>query len=228
MVNIKRSQPAPKCLSVEKLKKNGDYKCGNVIERLQHDFHNKCYLCEEKEPSTINVEHLVPHKGTNKDLMFDWNNLFWSCGHCNNTKLAKYEKVLDCTNNSKHILDLLKFEIRPFPVEVVEVFPLNQDVSVIETAQLLNEIYNGTTKLKITEGLNIKKKILDELISFNELLHEYFNNDDKSVIEKVKEKVEQKLSTNSAFTAFKVWIVKSNSKLYEEFGEMIPQLKNNN
>ena len=33
------------------------------------------------------VEHLLPHlDGKYPKRKFDWNNLFWSCGHCNNVK----------------------------------------------------------------------------------------------------------------------------------------------
>ena len=41
------------------------------------------------------VEHLIPHKG-NKDLEFEWNNLFLACPHCNNIKRDKYTPILDC------------------------------------------------------------------------------------------------------------------------------------
>lgn len=34
------------------------------------------------------MEHLLPHKnGKYLDRKFDWNNLFWACGHCNNVKI---------------------------------------------------------------------------------------------------------------------------------------------
>ena len=44
MINITKSQPAPLCLSTEKEKANGDYKCGEVLKRITKDFHNKCYI----------------------------------------------------------------------------------------------------------------------------------------------------------------------------------------
>jgi uncharacterized protein (TIGR02646 family) len=93
MIYIQKSQPAPECLAQQK-----DYKCGDVIPRLKADFHNKCYLCEDKGITSINVEHFIPHRG-DKNLMYDWDNLFYSCGHCNNTKLAipKFNNILNCT-----------------------------------------------------------------------------------------------------------------------------------
>ena len=59
MLYFKKSQPAPKCLAIEKKKSNGDYKCGTVLARLKDDFRNKCYICEYSKPPSINVEHFV-------------------------------------------------------------------------------------------------------------------------------------------------------------------------
>jgi len=80
MIYFEKSQPAPECLEKEKSKKSGNYKCAGVLKRLKDDFKNKCYICESKAPTTINVEHFKSHQG-DSDLKFDWNNLFWSCGH---------------------------------------------------------------------------------------------------------------------------------------------------
>ena len=223
MINIKKSKPAPLCLSEEKKKTNGDYKCGEVLTRLKNDFHNKCYLCEEKEPSSINVEHLFPHKG-DKNKKYDWNNLFWSCVHCNNTKLAKYENIINCTNFSQIVTDLLKFEINPFPFEQTFISPQTEEYKVVQTAKLLNEIYNGTTKLKNIEGENKRKKLITEIIEFNEKLHEYFEtgltNDEKI---QIKIKLRRYLSIESPFTAFKIWIIKNNTKLNNIFGDLLPK-----
>ena len=87
MVKIERSMPAPKSLFTEKAKANGSYEKTDVVEQLRKDFHNKCYICEIDNLQDPQVEHLRPHfNGKNKDLKFDWNNLFWSCGHCNGVK----------------------------------------------------------------------------------------------------------------------------------------------
>ena len=38
MINITKSQPAPECLSKEKEKANGDYKCGEVLKTDEGRF----------------------------------------------------------------------------------------------------------------------------------------------------------------------------------------------
>ena len=62
MVNYTKSQPPPASLAIEKAKgKSGKYNEADVLERLEADFYNKCYICEQKAPIAINVEHLVSH-----------------------------------------------------------------------------------------------------------------------------------------------------------------------
>lgn len=39
----------------------------------------------------MEVEHLRAHRGTDRDLMFDWNNLFLFCPHCTEYMLRKKE-----------------------------------------------------------------------------------------------------------------------------------------
>lgn len=108
MLFFEKSRPAPACLELEKNKRNGDYKCGDVLARLKCDFKNKCYICELKEPESINVEHFIPHKG-DAELKFSWDNLFWSCSHCNNIKLDKYDNILNCTDDNDKVEEKLKY-----------------------------------------------------------------------------------------------------------------------
>lgn len=223
MINFTKSQPAPPCLEVEKNKANGDYKCGDVLNRLSADFHNKCYICEEKAPGSINVEHLVPHQN-NQDLKFDWNNLFWACSHCNNTKLAIHNNIINCTDPAVNVVATIRLDIKPFPGEKVAVIPMvEDDDSVRNTAALLNAVYNGTTPLKKMEADGLRNKILTEIIDFQQLLLHYFDKDGLREEEKqtLKSQIRRKLNPQSPFTAFKYWIIKGNEKLQQEFGDLL-------
>ena len=99
MIYFQKYKEFPGCLQIEKdkeiqgTKKDGDYKCRCVLRILRDDFKNKCYICERKDIADINVEHFKPHRNKNRDLKFDWNNLFYACGHCNNIKLAQYNDI---------------------------------------------------------------------------------------------------------------------------------------
>lgn len=217
MVYFEKSQPAPDCLILEKAKANGDYKCSNVLERIKIDFKNKCYICEYKEPTAINVEHFRPHEG-DKDLKFDWNNLFWSCSHCNNTKLASYQNILDCTNSSHEVENKLKYIFKPFPFETVQIIELDNSEETLRTRDLLNAVYNGTTKLKTIESANLRNKLLEEIMDFQRLLCEYFRDtntqEDKDFF---LIRIRGHIHRGSNFTSFKRWIVLENQKLKEEF-----------
>ena len=221
MVNITKSQPAPACLALEKLKVSGDYKCGDVLERLKKDFYNKCYICENKGVSSINVEHFIAHKG-NKDLKFAWENLFWSCSHCNNVKLHLYDNILNCTDPTHLVEDFIKYEMRPYPKEKVKITALKNEATVHKTVELLHKVYNGHTKLKVIESANIRAKLLNEIRDFQSWLVEYFedgiNEADK---EYAKRKIERHLNISSCFAAFKRWIVKDNVGLKTEFSYLL-------
>ncbi|MBS2100216.1 HNH endonuclease [Carboxylicivirga linearis] len=223
MVYLEKSQPAPDCLEIEKEKANGSYNCNGVLERLKNDFKNKCYVCESKEPHTINTEHFLPHKG-DKDLKFSWDNLFYCCGHCNNTKLAKekYDDILNCTVEQDAVDSKIKYQINPFPKEKVVVVPNENTERVLNTVDLLLSVYNGTTELKTIESANIRNKLLKEIREFQNLLFEFFDDsyepDEKAVI---KNAIIRKLRPSTPYTAFKIWIIRDNQALMDEFGEHI-------
>lgn len=217
MVHFEKSQPAPACLDTEKEKANGNYKCGNVLDRIRTDFKNKCYICEYKEPESINIEHFIPHEG-DRDLKFDWNNLFWSCSHCNNTKLNNYNDILNCTIEADNVDTNIKYIFKPFPFERIEIDTVVDNSRTRATKDLLLAVYNGTTKLKTIEAANIRDKLLDEIRDFQQVLMDYFQdtNSDQD-IEYFLIKIRGHLNSGSNFTAFKRWIVRENERLAEEF-----------
>jgi uncharacterized protein (TIGR02646 family) len=217
MVYFEKSQPAPDCLGPEKAKASGDYKCGTVLTRIKDDFKNKCYICEYKEPETRNVEHFRPHK-KDKNLKFSWDNLFWSCSHCNNTKLAEYDNILNCTDINDDVENKLKYIFKPFPFEEVLIKELDKSPETIATKDLLLAVYNGTTKLKNIESANLRNKLLEEIMDFQRLLCDYFiDTNSTEDLEYFLIKIRGHVNRGSNFTAFKRWIVIENEKLKSEF-----------
>ena len=223
MIFHAKTQPAPPCLAIEKLKKNGTYHCPGVLEQLKSDFKNKCYLCESKEPLAINTEHFVPHRG-DKDLKFDWNNLFYCCSHCNNTKLdkPKYDFILNCTKKADGVDTKIRYHINPFPKEQAEITALEKTDQVQNTVDLLLEVYNGTTALKKIESANLRSQLLKEIRVFQDLLFEFY--DDSNMEEEkedIKKKIMRELRSASNFTAFKRWIIKDIPWMMEDFAEFL-------
>lgn len=222
MINVTKSQPAPACLDTEKIKVSGDYKCGDVVSTIKNDFHNKCYLCEESEISGINVEHFRPHRG-DVNLKFDWNNLFYACPHCNNTKSDRYDDILDCTDPSIKIVDIIRFKMVPLPKEKPEITAIEMDATTQNTVSLLNEIYIGHTNIKENEAINICDKLCKEMWSFTKILYKYYYEPGltESDKDRLKKKISRKLSAESPFTAFKIWVIKDNPIYTKDFASYL-------
>lgn len=214
MINIKRSFPAPKILEEEKDKQNGSYNKKEVLDKLKDDFHNKCYICETKA-TTLNIEHLISHKG-NKNLKFNWENLFLSCGHCNNVKLNGYDDILDCTK--ENVESCISYRLEPLlPKAKIKIGALENNEKVNKTVELLNKVYNGTTTLKSMESENIRKRLLDELIKFQNLIYTYecedLDDEDKDVL---FQKIKSSLKASSEYVSFKRWMIRDVKDLMEE------------
>lgn len=226
MIYLPKSQPAPECLHAEKNKPNGKYNCGDVLERIHKDFKNKCYICEQSEPTSINIEHFVAHKG-DIHLMFDWYNLFYSCAHCNNIKLAIaiFNNILNCTVESDGVDTKIKYEYEislDNEIAYVRITPLNTDDKTINTARLLTAVYNGTTNMKRLESINLRKMVLRELRFFNTLTVTHENNIKNNIADNViKDEIIRYLAPSSHFTAFKRWIIRDNDFLNREFGAFL-------
>jgi hypothetical protein len=224
MINLVKSQPAPDCLAIEKLKKNGTYNCGDVLMRLKTDSHNKCYLCEDKGITSINIEHFIAHLG-DLDLKFDWNNLFYVCGHCNNTKLALYQRLLNCTNSTIKITDVIKFKGYGMPKEHFKITATEAQPSLetTNTVALLNAIYTGTTKNKEIASENLRDKVSKELAAFTQYLRDFYYEEGLNELEKetLTAKIRRRLSPESPFTAFKIWVIKSSPRYMQDFGQFL-------
>jgi len=108
MVYFEKSQPSPTITST--------HNTSEIVERLEDDFKNKCYICEEKNPKDINVEHFIAHEG-NQGLKLDWNNLFLSCTHCNKIKSNNYNNLLNCTVLTDRVDTSLRYYCKPMPKE---------------------------------------------------------------------------------------------------------------
>lgn len=167
MVKIERTKTPPPSLALEAAKANGSYSNDDVWEQLQKDFGKKCYLCEYDRATSVEIEHLIPHKG-DKALKFDWENLFFSCAHCNSMKnVRSYDgKILNCCEK-----DPEKYLIQKLENGHVHVAPYAEyqaDESTVFTAQLLTECFEKrNTKARIHEC----QVIVDELTKTMDVLY---------------------------------------------------------
>ncbi len=228
MVNLQRTTCGDeldeilKTLAHEKSKSSGTYRQDIVTTALHKEFHGKCYICEDKTPTVLNTEHFKPHKNSNRDLEFDWYNLYLACGHCNNIKSAKFDDILDCMNINDDVENTIHYKALPFPKTEIKIIPLNNNVRVQSTSTLLNNIYNGTTTLKKIESDNLKEKIVKELVILqNALLEYYYNSNDEDYKNDVRNKIKNLVSRKSPFSAFKRWIILENPVYKSDFEDLL-------
>lgn len=221
MVRIERkytekAKAAIASLAAEKAKKNGNYNTPEVNEALAETFHKKCYICENRNVTSWEIEHLQPHHG-NKDLKFDWNNLFWACRHCNNTKSDTYAPILDCTkvDVDDYIAFRLKVHLDP---DSLTFEPVERSFATENTCRLLNDSHYGNTSQKKMEGKIIRKRIIGALFELEQYIRDY--NDTSGELKKdTAAKIMLDLKNTSEFAAFKRWYIRDHPDSCSLFNE---------
>lgn len=130
MIRVDKSSIIP-----ESLLTTYAYDGQDVQRQLLQDQHHKCYLCECKVEPNYHIEHL--NSQANRQ---DWNNLFLSCGYCNDKKLALYDNILNPTTNN--IEEIIEQRLDTYSKEAV--FRSNDNsTEVKQTIKLLENIFNG-------------------------------------------------------------------------------------
>lgn len=218
MVKVERSFPAPDSLAEEARKVDGKYDKPDVIERLKKDFHNKCYICEMKELQDPNVEHLLPHKnGKYPERKFDWENLFWSCSHCNGVKNnGKYDNgILDCCKDDPE--KVLSFSLENDDVTIT-ILDADNELQK-RTAQLVTEVFSlkntGMRIYRSDQRLKLLQKEMNVLYKQLEKLHK------KPESKVIMRMIESLLRRESAFAAFKRCYVREHANEYPELQKYV-------
>lgn len=218
MVKIERSFPAPESLAEEARKVNGRYDKQDVIEQLKEDFHNKCYICELKDLQDPNVEHLFPHKnGKYPERKFDWENLFWSCGHCNGIKNnSKYDEgILDCCKSDPE--KGICFRLRNSDVAIAVSDP--EDDILRRTASLITETFSlKNTGMRIYTSDERVKQLQKEMNLLYKQLEKIHNGSGSKVTMRM---IRSMLSRESAFAAFKRCYVRDHAMEYPELQQYV-------
>ena len=211
MVKCERTYPAP-----ESLAKRKSYKEPDVTTALKEIFHDKCYVCGTKNLQDPVVEHLISHKG-NANLMYDWDNLFLSCHHCNLWKNREHfdTDVIDCCHEDPE--QHLRCSYDPFSSMVV-VKARDKENSSVVTAKLLEKVFNeANTGIRIIAQSQRMQELRKEWNIFQNLLRDYRKN--KSAY--TRRKIRARLSTKSAFAAFKRDYIREHQSEYKEFQELV-------
>ena len=204
MIHIERSYPAPTSLAEESQKANGLYNKEDVVKRLKDDFFNKCYICELKGLQDPEVEHLLPHKnGKYPERKFDWDNLFWACGHCNKIKnKSKYDDgILNCCK-----VDPEQYISQELSGNSVSVHALDcSDNVTTRTATLIEEAFNLRDHGIRAAECDIRLKKLQ--LEMNKLYRELRNY--RKSPKKCTDRLRILLKKESAFAGFKRYYIRN-------------------
>lgn len=193
---------------------HGTYNTPEVNAALFEMFHGKCYICENKDCTSYQIEHLRPHKG-NIELKYDWNNLFLSCSHCNNIKREKYDPILDCSLTDVDLKIAFRRKGNFGSDEAYEFEALDDGIEIRNTIELLIEIYHGNTAQKKLEAVHIRRKLRRNLYDFKIMIREYEEAEDMDK-EDYKYAIRKEVRPGAAFAAFKRWLLRDNRERYEE------------
>lgn len=218
MIKVERKTTEKSKKAVDSLKRekarNGSYNTPEVNAALKEMFHGKCYICESKQITSYQIDHLIPHRG-NVELKYDWNNLFLACAHCNNTKLDKFDPIIDCTkeNVEKRIAFRKKGYFGTDEKLIFDILDLR--IETQNTVKLLQEVYYGSTPQKKMEAKIIRKNLRKELSKFKEYVRDYKEAEDEEK-DDLRCLLQQQLKDSSPFAAFKRWLIRDNKGAYPE------------
>ena len=200
MVKVERSQPAPESLAEEAKKENGSYNQEDVVQRLYDDFKNKCYICGIRPVTDPEIEHRLPHmNGKFKDRKFDWNNLFWSCPHCNSVKNnRKYDNgIIDCCSRDPE--QVLLYDLKNDNVIVKSLD--REDEEAVLTADLIDQVFNSkNTQMRVIKSEIRVQKLLHEMNAFLSVLGKYSLNNKSTMNRRM---LAAHLRRESSFSEFK-------------------------
>lgn len=210
MFNVLRNGSTPVSLASRR-----KYDSKDVLEALNKVFHKKCYICETSEPLDINVEHFVPHEGDG-DLKFDWSNLYFSCGRCNNIKLAKYDDLLDCCDPNTDVVRAIKHlpPLMPYGGNLRIEAQYNDNITQL-TAELLNRVFNSEhTTNKAISSVSLRKKVFEQYNLLLTQVNNYYNpvalpKDKEDAIERIK----LLIKASSPYSAFISWCILEDTEL---------------
>jgi hypothetical protein len=212
MFNVIRSEHPPASLAEKKSWTEAD-----VIEALRHDFSDKCYICETKDPLSLNVEHFDAHQG-DPLKMYEWTNLFFACGRCNNLKRHLFNNLINCTDPATNVFKLIKHHppLTPFSAQVL-IEPNDNDPKTVETANLIRKVFNDdNTGNKAVTATYLRKRVFRRYAILVQHMNTY-ESEDSLPEEKAYslEKIKHLMNRRQEYSAFLRWAVLDSPELLE-------------
>ncbi len=211
MFNVIRPSTIPASLAAK-----SSYSAKDVVASLDQAFHSKCYICETKDPLILNIEHFRSHQGC-ESRMYDWNNLFYSCGRCNNFKRHHYDNILDCTDPTLNVLMLVRHIPPNTPFSNIIIEATNDEPSTLQTAHLLNRIFNeADTGNKSITSVQLRKRVYRRYAKVIQHINTFINDDElPSARQLAIEHLKALMDVKQEYSAFLRWPIIESPELFE-------------
>lgn len=213
MFNVSRSAQTPASLAAKR-----SYTEPDVLDALNSIFLGKCYICETKDPLSLNVEHFEAHQG-DVDKKFDWNNLFFCCARCNNIKRDSFNSLIDCTDSAIDALRSIKHiaPLTPNPNKII-IQATNDNIKTLETAKLIEKVFNDkNTANKKISLTSLRMRVYKRYAFFFKHVNTYIDQDKlESERQSAFEHLKQMMKKEQEYSAFIRWAVLEDSYLREK------------
>lgn len=207
MIKVEKSATIPESLLTTQA-----YDGQDVQRQLLSDQHRKCYICECSVEANYHIEHL--NSQANRQ---DWNNLFLSCGYCNDKKLALYDNILNPAINN--IEEIIEQRLDTYSKEA-EFKSEDNSTEVKQTIKLLESIFNGKER-----DPNFRSPHEEVFYDYVEML---INDFMRKVIDYRMDSsqdnediVREELTIDKELLGFKYWIIKDHAELFQVFANDI-------
>ena len=204
MIKVEKSATIPESLLTTQA-----YDGQDVQRQLLCEQHRKCYICECSVEANYHIEHLNSQASRQ-----DWNNLFLSCGYCNDKKLALYDNILDPATNN--IEDIIEQRLDTYSKEA-EFRSENNSTEVKQTIKLLENIFNG--KEHDPNFRSPHEEVFYDRVemSINDFMRKVVNYrmNSSQINEDI---VREELAIGKELLGFKYWIIRDESELNAVFG----------
>ena len=204
MIKVEKSATIPESLLTTQA-----YDGQDVQRQLLCDQHRKCYICECAVEANYHIEHL--NSQANRQ---DWNNLFLSCGYCNDKKLALYDNILNPATNN--IEDIIEQRLDTYSKEA-EFRSENNSTEVKQTIKLLENIFNGKEhdpNFRSPHEEVFYDKVEMSINDFMRKVVDYRMNSSQTNEDIVREE----LAIGKELLGFKYWIIRDEPALNAVFG----------
>lgn len=205
MIKVHKRRKAPPSLSLKKSWRGQD-----VESALLADQHGKCYLCERECVTDYQTDHLQS-RAKRPDRTFAWGNLLLSCSYCNKKKGDNYDNILNPV--TQEVEKLIRQEM-DYAASRVNFTPVSLTARTGCTIHLLNNIFNGTSRLRSQREQRFYDYLLSRISTFERLVAAWL----LTPSAELAEGIEAELSEKSEFLGIKYWIILSKPELQRGFG----------